>query len=87
MADLYAGPIELGEQVIQPLRELARPLADLTGPMPYTVIQSSLDALFPAGVLNHYWKSHHLTSLNNAVIALLVERAINRPSKMTIIDL
>lgn len=87
MAGLYAGPIEQGEQVIQPLRELAQPLADLTGPMPYTVIQSSLDALFPAGVLSHYWKSHYLTSLDDVVIDDLVEWAIERPSEMTIVDL
>jgi FAD/FMN-containing dehydrogenase len=87
MAGLYAGPVEQGERVIQPLRELARPLADLTGPMPYTAIQSSLDALFPAGALNYYWKSHYLTSLDDAVIDTLVERAVERPSEMTIVDL
>ena len=32
---LYAGPVEAGERVTRPLRELATPLLDVSGPLPY----------------------------------------------------
>lgn len=35
---VYAGDIEEGARVMQPLRDIAEPVADLVGPMPYPVI-------------------------------------------------
>jgi hypothetical protein len=40
--------------------------------MPYTAQQAMLDEGFPAG-LQVYWKSHFLTGLDDAAIAILVE--------------
>ena len=36
----YAGPIEIGEQVLRPLREFGPPVIDLVQPMPYDVAQT-----------------------------------------------
>ena len=35
---VYAGDLEEGQRVVQPLRELATPIVDMTGPMPYPAI-------------------------------------------------
>lgn len=86
-AGMYAGAVKEGAAVIQPLRTLTTPVADLTGPMPYVAIQSTLDPLFPAGQLHHYWKSHFLNSLDDAVIDALITHAEERPSPLTMVDL
>lgn len=35
---VYAGDLAEGQRIVQPLRELATPIVDLTGPMPYPAI-------------------------------------------------
>ena len=87
MAGMYAGPVAEGAALVEPLRHLATPVADLTGPMPYVAVQSSLDAVFPAHELHHYWKSHYLNSLDDAVIDALARHAETAPSPMTLVDL
>ncbi|GGD02388.1 FAD-binding oxidoreductase [Pontibacillus salipaludis] len=47
VAGMYAGSPEEGETIIQPLRELAQPLADMTAVMPYVELQKKLDAMVP----------------------------------------
>ncbi len=47
-------------EVMRPLREFATPLADISQPMPFTVVQSAFDPFFPRGVLRNYWKSVYL---------------------------
>src|SRR5215470_17145578 len=39
MAGVYAGAVEDGEPVVQPLRELGEPLIDLSGPWPWVGLQ------------------------------------------------
>ncbi|MGJ3560633.1 hypothetical protein ACR6C2_27805 [Streptomyces sp. INA 01156] len=52
----YPGdPVE-GERLLRPLREIADPILDLSGPMPYTEVQAILDEDYPDG-LHYYWKS------------------------------
>ena len=57
---VYAGDAEEGMNALQPLRELATPLADISQPMPYTVVQSAFDGFFPRGQHQAYWKSSYL---------------------------
>ncbi|HXV44687.1 MAG TPA: FAD-binding oxidoreductase, partial [Anaerolineae bacterium] len=83
---LYAGPVDEGERLVQPLRELAAPVLDLSGVTPYTTVQSQVDAFFPAG-LYHYWKSLYLNQLDDETINTLANWAIERPSEHTMIDI
>lgn len=87
LSGLYAGPVEEGERCIQPLRTLAEPLLDLSGVMPFTVVQSLFDWVSPASERLYYWKSLFLRSLDDATIATLLDWAIERPSPSTLIDL
>lgn len=83
----YAGPVEAGARVIQPLRRFSTPLADLSAPMPYPTVQSFLDADYPAGKLRYYWKSRYLDELSDAAIDVLAELAAARPSPRSTLDI
>jgi FAD/FMN-containing dehydrogenase len=76
---VYAGSVEDGERVIQPLRELATPLIDLSGPMAYTAVQSGFDGFYPTGDL-YYWKSCYVEELGDELIDALCQVAAERPS-------
>jgi FAD binding domain/Berberine and berberine like len=86
LAGLYAGSVDEGEQVAQPLRELATPLLDLSGPMPYTTIQGSFDPFFPKGML-YYWKSTYVEQLSDGLLDALCQLAAERPSARTTMDI
>jgi FAD/FMN-containing dehydrogenase len=82
IAGVYAGSVEDGEPVVQPLRELAEPLIDLSGPWPWLGLQSGFDALFPPGDLR-YWKSCALAELTDAAIEEIADWAKRRPTPIT----
>jgi FAD/FMN-containing dehydrogenase len=69
---LHSGTVEEGMEAIAPLKELAEPVADLLGPIPYLAMQSLVDDLHPKGDGN-YFKSHHLEELPDEAIELLLE--------------
>lgn len=81
----YAGGVEAGEAALRPLRAFAEPIADFSGPMPYTELQSMLDAEYPDG-RRYYWKSINLGSLDDEVIDRIVEWAEKCPSKLSTVD-
>ncbi len=82
VAGAYAGPVSEGEAVVQPLRELAEPLLDLSGPWPWVGLQSGFDALFPKGGFYH-WKSRALAELTDDAIEEIADYAGRRPSPLT----
>ena len=82
VAGAYAGPVEEGEAVVQPLRELGEPLIDLSGPWPWLGLQSGFDALYPKGGF-YYWKSRALAELSDDAIEDIAEFAARRPSPLT----
>jgi FAD/FMN-containing dehydrogenase len=86
IAGVYAGPIEDGEGIAQPLRELATPLLDMSGPMPFTAVQSAFDPFFPKGLLQ-YWKSTYVNALSDELIDALCALAAARPSAKTTMDI
>jgi FAD/FMN-containing dehydrogenase len=82
VAGAYAGPVEEGAPVVQPLRELGQPLIDLSGPWPWLGLQSGFDPLFPKGGF-YYWKSRALAELSDAAIEDIADFAARRPSPLT----
>jgi FAD/FMN-containing dehydrogenase len=82
VAAAYCGPVEEGERIVQPLRELAEPLVDASGPWPWLGLQSGFDAIFPKGELR-YWKSRALAELSDEAIGEIVELAGRRPAPLT----
>jgi FAD/FMN-containing dehydrogenase len=82
LAAVYTGPVADGEAVVQPLRELGRPVIDLSGPWPWLGLQSGFDAFFPRGQL-YYWKSRALAELSEAAIGDIADHAARRPTPLT----
>jgi FAD/FMN-containing dehydrogenase len=82
VAGVYCGPLAEGEPIVQPLRELAEPLMDLSGPWPWLDLQSGFDAMFPKGQLR-YWKSRGLADLSDTVISDIAGFGTRRPSPIT----
>jgi FAD/FMN-containing dehydrogenase len=82
IAGVYSGSTEEGEPVVQPLRELAAPLIDLSGPWPWLGLQSGFDDLFPPGDLR-YWKSRALAELTQEAMDDIVDWAGRRPTPLT----
>ena len=82
---VYAGSPEEGMRVMQPLRELGTPLADISQPMPFHHVQTAFDPLFPMGKLQSYWKAQNLASLPDAAIEVIAARANQRPSPLTLV--
>lgn len=83
LATVYDGPAEEGERVTQPLRSIGEPLLDFSGRMPYRVLQSIYDGLFPKGRDRCYWKSTYLSGLDGDVIGEITGHLAKRPSLMT----
>jgi FAD/FMN-containing dehydrogenase len=82
VAAAYSGSVEDGERVVQPLRELAEPVVDASGPWPWLGLQSGFDAIFPKGELR-YWKSRSVTELSDEVIDEIISLASRRPTPLT----
>jgi len=74
IAFVYAGPVEGGERAVAPLKEATRPAVDMIAAMPYTAVQSMLDAAAAPGRINH-WRSGALAELSDAAIDTIVEHA------------
>lgn len=82
----YDGPADAATDVFEPLRDLATPIVDLSGSMPYTDLQSLLDADYPDG-RRYYWKSIFLSEMSDAVIDLMVDHGLASPSALSTVDL
>ena len=75
----YSGPLEQGEQTIQPLRDVVQPVVDLAGPIPYPALNSMFDDLYSPG-LHHYWKADYVPELNDESIAIHTKYGPKVPS-------
>jgi FAD/FMN-containing dehydrogenase len=64
------GAIEGGEALLRPFREVAEPVADLFGPMPYHALQTLIDPLWPKGI-HAYFKATNLARVDDELIARL----------------
>jgi FAD/FMN-containing dehydrogenase len=82
---VYAGDVEEGMRVLQPLRELGTPLFDMSGPTPFTHVQSGFDPLFPRQQLRSYWKSQYLEALSDDAVDVIVAAATSRPAPTSVV--
>jgi FAD/FMN-containing dehydrogenase len=63
----WTGSPEEGERLLKSLRDVAAPVAEHVGVMPYPALNSAFDALVPAG-LQHYWKANFVKELTDEAI-------------------
>jgi FAD/FMN-containing dehydrogenase len=84
IAAVYAGDAQEGEKLLQPLRELGKPVIDFSGRMNYCELQKLFDAIAPSGQYRCYWKSRYLTALPDAAIEQIVAGNAAPPSPNTL---
>ena len=84
VAVCYNGDLAQGEKVLRPLREFGPPIADQIGPMPYTVLQTMTDAMFPRG-RQYYWKANLMNRLTDEAIETIIQYFATVPSPSTVI--
>ena len=84
LAGMWAGDPDEGERAVQPLRELATPLVDMSGRAEYLEFQRSLDPYFPAG-RRYYWKALYLDGLSDAAVDTTAAWSDRRPSNDTLV--
>ncbi len=64
----YTGPQDQFGKYVQQARDVAKPLFEFTGAMPYPMLQSLFDGLYPPG--DHwYWKGSFIGELTDEAIA------------------
>jgi hypothetical protein len=61
------GALDKGDDVLATVREFGSPLLVGLQPMPYSVLQSAFDALYPNG-LQWYWKADFFTEITDEAI-------------------
>jgi FAD/FMN-containing dehydrogenase len=83
---VYTGDVEEGLRITEPLRNLGTPLFDMSGPTPFTAVQTGFDPLFPRGQLRAYWKSQYLDELSDGAIDVIAAKAQERPAPLTLMN-
>jgi len=76
---VHAGDPGEGAALVAPLRGLGDPVADLIGPLPYTAMQTLLDALWAPGAHN-YFRSSYVDAVDDAAVDALVAAHMSKPS-------
>src|SRR3954454_22229111 len=79
LVSCWTGPAEEGERLIQGFRDVATPVAEHIGEMPYPALNSAFDALVPPG-LQHYWKANFVKELTDDAIAAHLEHGPQIPT-------
>ncbi len=84
MVVFHTGDEEQAEKDLEPFKAWGSPLVVDVGRMPYPVMNTLLDAGYPAGSLN-YWLSSFAGGLSDGLIDTMAERFASVPSPMTAI--
>jgi FAD/FMN-containing dehydrogenase len=82
----YTGGLEQAEVTFRPIRSAHPAALDLVGPLPYPVLQSLFDAVYPAG-LQWYWRADFVRELSDAAIARHLTYAAEMPTRQSTMHL
>ena len=74
----WTGSANDGEKILQGFRDIATPVAEHIGAMPYADLNGAFDALVPRG-LQHYWKAAFVGDLTEEAIRTLMEHGARVP--------
>ena len=72
-------PMERAAELLKPIRAFRTPAVDFAGPIPWPVLQSLFDALYPAG-LQWYWKADFFKELSDKAIDLHMKYGSQLPT-------
>ena len=73
------GPVDKAEAALKPMRSVGKPVLDHVGEMPFPVVQSLFDALYPPG-LQWYWRADFVKEITDQAIALHAEHGAKLPT-------
>ncbi|HVQ92134.1 MAG TPA: FAD-binding oxidoreductase [Mycobacteriales bacterium] len=79
---MWSGATDDGDAATRPFRQLAEPIVDLFGPMPYRAMQSLIDPLYPRG-LHNYFTSTFVPALDEDVTQALTTAYRQVPNPMS----
>jgi FAD binding domain len=65
----YTGDAAKADEVFEPIRAFSPPVMDFAGPIPFPVLQSLFDGLYPPG-LQWYWKADFFREISDQAIDL-----------------
>ena len=77
----HCGDLTAGEAALKPIKAFGPPVMDAIGPIPYSTLNTILDAGNPKGALN-YWKSSFLAELSDAAIDTMISCFAKCPTPM-----
>ena len=77
-----AGDMDAAKPLVEPLRAIGKPIADVVGPHAYAGWQQAFDPLLTPGARN-YWKSHNFPALDDGALDSIVDYASRLPSDQT----
>ncbi|WP_423798292.1 FAD-binding oxidoreductase [Neobacillus sp. SAB-20_R2A] len=83
---IYAEDVSEGETILKPLRELAEPIMDHTGVMPFAEYQKKLDPMVPEHV-RVYGTSLYFDQLTDEIIDQLLYKIYNAPAPSILVQL
>jgi FAD/FMN-containing dehydrogenase len=75
----YSGALDKADEVFKPIRANIPPAVDFAGPIPWPMLQSLFDALYPAG-LQWYWKADFFKELSDKAIDLHMKYGSQLPT-------
>ncbi|MBV9511430.1 MAG: BBE domain-containing protein [Caulobacteraceae bacterium] len=73
----YVGDLEVGQQVVEPLRRLGKPIVDISGPMPYPAVFALTEEAGRPG--SHAVRSGYLQALEDDTLEAIVEQTARMP--------
>ena len=82
----HTGSEEAAGKAFKPMRQFGKPVFDHVGPMPFPVLQSLFDGLYPPG-LQWYWKADFVKELSQKAIDLRVEQGSRLPTMHSTVHL
>jgi FAD/FMN-containing dehydrogenase len=83
---VYSGDAKEGIAVLQPLRELAKPIVDQSGAVPFAEYQKKLDPMVPSRV-RVYGTSLYFDELTDEVVDQLLYKIDNAPAPSSLVQL
>jgi len=75
----YVGDMKDAENIFKPIRAFKKPALDFVGPLPYPVLQSMFDGIYPTGD-QWYWRADFVNEISDAAIVQHVRFAEALPS-------
>jgi len=82
----YTGSPERVEEAFRQIRDFPPPAFEMVGPLPFPVLQSVFDHLYPPG-LQMYWKGNFFSELSDEAIDRCVEHGSMIPTSLSTMHL